>query len=257
MFRLIQCELFKVFRQKKLYVCMLILTAVEISAVFQIHREAAGFTGFEPNGQSFPLIVLRNSIFFIPIMIGILAADTIAEEYRSGNLKRALLCPVSRIDLLHAKIVSLLTVVTILLIFLVLSSYIVGTLAFGWGERTVVGEIFYPSGGGARIAAQIVLLSVLPNLTFGMIVIFIALLTTNSGGSIGAALVLLAVSPLVEGIPQVKYLFIGYQMKVIPFYPLQDMAVMDLWGGLAVILAYFGVLYTGSVMMIRKKDILI
>ncbi|MEF3305682.1 ABC transporter permease [Paenibacillus sp. GYB003] len=257
MSKLIQCELFKVFRQKKLYLFMLILTAVEISAVFQIYRKAAGFTGFGPNGQSFPLTVLQNSTFFIPILIAILAADSIAEEYRSGNLKKALLCPVSRMDLLHAKIVSMFTVVAVLLVFLVLSSYVIGTLSFGWGERTVVDEIVYTFSEGGRLVAQIVLLSVPPNLAFGMIVIIAALLTTNPGGSIGAALVLLAVSPLVEGIPQVRDFFIGYQMRVIPFLPLHDMAAMDLWGGLAVIIVYFGVLYAGSVMMIRKKDILI
>jgi signal transduction histidine kinase len=84
--------------------------------------------------------------------------------------------------------------------------------------------------------AQIVLLSVPPNLAFGMIVIFAALLTTNPGGSLGAALVLLVVSPLVEGIPQVRDFFIGYQMRVIPFLPLHEMAAIDLWGGLAVII---------------------
>ncbi|WP_158289507.1 ABC transporter permease [Paenibacillus flagellatus] len=257
MSKLIQCELFKVFRQKKLYVFMLVLTAAEISAVFQIYREAAGFTGFGPNGQSFPLNVLLNGTFFIPILIAILAAESIAEEYRSGNLKKALLCPVSRMDLLHAKIVSMVTVVAVLLIFLVLSSYVIGTLAFGWGERTVVDEMIYTFSEGIRLVAQIVLLSVPPYLAFGMIVIFIALLTTNPGGSIGAALVLLAVSPLVEGIPQVRSFFIGYQMQVVPFLPLHDMAAMDLWGGLAVSIVYFGVLYAGSVMMIRKKDILI
>lgn len=257
MSKLIQCEMFKVFRQKKLYLFMLILTAVEISAVFRFHREAAGFTGFGPNGQSFPLIVLHNSTFYIPILIAILAADSIAEEYRSGNLKKSLLYPVSRMDLLHAKIVSMFAVVAVLLIFLVFSSYIVGTLAFGWGERTVVDETAYTFGEGVGLVAQIVLLSVLPNLTFGMIVIFVALLTTNPGGSIGAALVLIAVSPFVEGIPQVRYFFIGYQMRVFPLLPLHDRAAMDLWDGLAVILAYFAVLYAGSVMMIRKKDILI
>lgn len=236
---------------------MLILIVAELSAVFQLYREAADFTGFGPNGQSFPLIVLHTSTFFIPILIAILAADSIAEEYRSGTLKQALLSPVSRLDLLHAKIVSMFTVVALLLLFLVISSYVVGTLAFGWGERTVFDETAYTFSEGALLVVQVVVLSVLSYLAFGMIVMFVALLTTNSGGSIGAALVLMAVSPFVERIPQVRIFFIGYQMRVFPFLPLNKIAVTDLLGDLAVILAYFGVLYAGSVMMIRKKDFLI
>ncbi|OZB96568.1 ABC transporter permease [Paenibacillus sp. XY044] len=255
--QLIRCELFKVFRQKKLYMFMLILTAVEISALFQFHWEAAGYTGMGPNGQSFPLLVLNGSSLFIPVFIAVMAADSIAEEYRSGTLKKILLCPIRRMDLLHAKIASLLIVAAMLLLFLILSSYMTGTLAFGWGDRTFAEGTAYPSMEGMRLVGQTFLMSLLPNLAFGLVVMFVALLTMNTGASIGTALVLIAVSPLIEGVPQIRKLFIGYQMRVFPFHPLHHTAAAELGSGSAIILAYIVVLYAGSVMILRKKDILI
>lgn len=256
MSKLIHFELFKVFRQKKLYLFMLILIAVEISAVFQYEWDASGFTDTGPNGQSFPLLILHNGPLFIAIFVAILAADSIAEENRSGTLKKALLCPISRLDLLHAKIVSMFTVILVLLIFLVFSSYVVGTIAFGWGDRTAVGEVVYSFSEGVQLLVHMILLSVPPNLAFGMIIIFVALVTSNPGASIGTALVLIVLSPLLEGISQLEHLFIGYQLRAFPFLPLHDPAAHNLLGGLTVILTYLSVSYTGSVMMIRKKDIL-
>lgn len=257
MIQLIRCELFKVLRQKKLYMFLFILTALEISAVFQFQREAAGISGIGPNGQSFPLLVLNSSSLLIPVFIAILAADSIAEEYRTGTLKRALLCPIRRTDLLHAKIASMLIIAALLLLFLIFSSYVTGTLAYGWGNRTFVEGTVYTSMGGMRLVSQTFLLSLLPNLALVLIVMFAALLTTNTGASIGTALAFIAVTPLMEGIPEIRELWIGYQLRIFPLHSLHHTAAVEVWTGTAILLVYIVVLYAGSVMILRKKDILI
>lgn len=257
MSKLIRYELFKVFRQKKLYVFMLILTAVEIAAVFQYGQGGTGLAAAQPNGQSFPLLLLNTGTLFIPIFIAILAADSIAEEYRGGTLKTVLLCPIDRVELLLAKIASLFVTAAALHIFLLLSAYTVGTLAFGWGDQTFAGGTAYTTMEGIGLVARASLLSLLPELAFGMVVIFAALLTTNTGASIGSALALMAVSPMIEGIPQIRHFFIGYQMRVFPFHAVNHATSLEAWTGLAVILAYIGILYAGSVMILKKKDILI
>jgi len=254
--KLVRCELFKAFRQKKPYLFMLILTAAEIAAVVQHRRGGADGAVAEANGQSFPFLLLDGSAIFFPIFIALLAADSIADEYRSGTLKQTLLCPIGRIALLNAKVASLAVLIAALLVYAIVSSYAVGTLAFGWGDRTVVRGNVFATLDGIGLAAQTLLLSWLPCLAFGLFVLFAAMLTMNAGAAVGTALGLTVLSHMVEGVPGIRDILLTHQMRAFPRLAAGGAAIPDAWAGLGVIAVYIGAFYAGSAIILKKKDIL-
>lgn len=257
MIHLIRGELFKAVRLKKMYFFMCIIAGIEIIQVLQLKWKGANGTSIDLNGQSLAFQLLNSSPQIMIIFIAVLIADMIVDDYRNGTLKLSLLRPVSRVELLNAKVASFILLVAALLVFLVVTSYMIGTLAFGWGDHAAWDGITYTTDEGIWLTLQSALLALLPSLGFGMIVIFIALLSTSMGVTIGLPLGLMVLSPYVEAIQQVKDYFIVYQMHFFHLHVMNNPVSLESIKELISIMVYFGLFYLGSVMIMKKKDILL
>lgn len=156
MLRLIQNELYKMVRLKKLYIFMAILA---VHAWLTVYFYNAGGEWKSvivvPNGQSLPLTLLNSMAQFMIVFIPIYVTDMITSEVNSGTLKLSLLCPVRRIEWLCAKIVSLFAFLVVLLAFSIEAEYVIGTLAFGWGEQTIYAGTLYSQTEGVWLSPGI------------------------------------------------------------------------------------------------------
>lgn len=248
-------ELYKWFRLKKFYLFLGIMVGIETALTLQ-YKFSPPQTGLVPlNGQSLPMALLSELPQITAVFIAVFAADMIADEYRSGAFKLVLLRPVSRVELLTAKVASLLVFVAVMTGAAVISAYIAGTLAFGWGDGALVQGITYAPAKGIIMTLQSALLMLLPGLGFGMMVIYLALLTDSVGITIGGALGLLLLSSLIESFGSVRAYSIIYLMRSFHLDFIRSSPRQDVFTDLATIVLYIVVFYLGSVFILNRKDI--
>ncbi|MBB3128677.1 ABC-type transport system involved in multi-copper enzyme maturation permease subunit [Paenibacillus rhizosphaerae] len=246
---LIQNELYKVFRLKKLYLLTLVALVIEIAAALQ------GKLGGVPSElrrlkiQYFPILLFDYLPFLFVIFAAVFFTDSWVDEYRSGVLKLSLLRPVNRIAFLNAKVISYFVCAAALMGFLLLSAYAVGAILSGWGEHIKIGELLLILKSGA--------VTLLPVFGFGLLVLFIAVLTENMAVTVGCTVGLLLISQMLEISDELRDYSIIYMIQA--FY--KNLFLQFEWEqviiNIAVIAAYIIIFYTGCVLLFRKKDLLI
>lgn len=92
------------------------------------------------NGQIFPVFLLHQiSDTILPLLMIVLLSGIIAEEYKEGTLKLTLLRPISRYELITAKMIAVAVLVILILGVTLVSGYAIGTAVFGW-EGVMKGE---------------------------------------------------------------------------------------------------------------------
>lgn len=245
---LIKNEFYKAFRLKKFYVIILVALAVEIAVALQSKFNGAVSGVPLVNGQNFPLLLIDNFPYLFVIFVAVFIADSWVDEYRTGALKLSLLRPVNRIAFLSAKVVSLFTCSGVIMGFALISAYAIGTLTFGWGENAGLGSVFLTLKSGA--------VTLLPVLGFGLLILFIAILTDNMGVTIGGAFGLMILSQMLEASEGLRDYSIIYLMR--SFYKnlfvqyTQEAVIMNV----VVITAYIMIFYIGCVLAFHKKDVM-
>lgn len=141
-FRVLYVELFKLFRQKRLLVFMLIpiLTAT-LTCFFYTPS-----TGRQTLGPELSVQMLNNVMPFLGFFFVIMVASfLVAEDYDSGTLKLSIMRPVSRFTIFNAKVVTLYTAIfTFYLLFFVVTFFL-PTILFGTNETVVFTQNFQVS----------------------------------------------------------------------------------------------------------------
>ncbi|OZB96569.1 ABC transporter permease [Paenibacillus sp. XY044] len=257
MIRLMQNELYKTFRLKKLYIFMAILA---IHAWLTVHFYTIGGEWKSvivmANGQSLPLTLINSMAQFMTVFIPIYVADLITGEVKTGTLKLSLLRPVRRIEWLNAKIASLFVFITVLLAFSVAAEYVIGTLAFGWGERTLYAGSLYAQTEGVWLTLRLTFSMLLPYMACGLIVVFIAVSAANISTTIGLSIGVLTAAQYLSAFETIKPYSIVNQM-----YFFHEYVHQANWGALlqniAVVAAYIAVFYAVSAMIMKKKDFIL
>ncbi len=146
-------EFRKLIRQKTAYfgiVVILLLTAL-ICVAFYLRGIKHPKEQFEGrlltsllNGVAFSESVLLPSIYILlPMVVGIFTAGTFAGEYQTGLIRTVCMRPVSRWSVMFSKFFAMSIYSYVLLIALMVISYLVGGLAFGFsGDVFVFGPAF-------------------------------------------------------------------------------------------------------------------
>jgi len=245
---LIRNELYKVLRLKKLYLLMLVALTIEIVAALQGKFGGASPELRQPDDQGFPSLLFEHLPFLFVLLATVFMADSWVEEYRSGSLKLSLLRPVSRIAFLNAKVISFFVCAAALMGFALVSAYVVGIIVFGWEGHTAVDELGLIVKSGAA--------TLLPVLGFGLLVLFIAVLTGNMVVTVGCSAGMLFASQLLEVSSGLRDYSIIYMLQVWPKNLILHYEGRQVIRNLVVIAAYIGVFYTGSVHLFRTKDVL-
>lgn len=256
MLGLIKNEIYKVFRLRKFYLFIGIVLAVQLIKVFQY--TFAGNDQFLRllNGQSFPLEIIRSSPLIMVIFISVLVSDMIADEYKKGTFKLVLLRPVSRIQFISAKIIALLVLIISLVCFAIISSYAIGAIAFKWGDTVLLNGIPY-SGNGYAMTFKAALAYILPCFAFGMLVLFIALVSENTGITLALALGLYIISPFIEKYQNIKRYSIINLLHNFNHSILINTDIKEILISVGIMAGYVILLYISSIIFFRKKDVLL
>ena len=146
---MIGVELRLMLRRRRVWLCWVLLCAIPalVAVLLAVTNLApapgqggAFLSAVTSDGQLFPAAALALVLpVFLPITVALVSGDAIAGEASTGTLRYLLVRPVGRLRLLAAKLVSVAAYVLLAVVFVTITSYIVGVLLFGFGADAAVG----------------------------------------------------------------------------------------------------------------------
>ena len=262
MYSIVQNELIKLFARKKVYVFMAILFIITLVSglavyIMSSHLPLAkpGQDSLSMSAQAFPLTILDAMGNTIAIFLIILVADMLTEEYIAGTLKLPLMRPVTRGQLLAGKVLALFLVTVLLHVFVLVTSYIVGTILLGWSGSFIYAQATIPPLNGILMTIGSYFLAIFPVFAFGMIALLFSILLTSSGSVIGIAIGALFSQSIISQVSKQyrPYMILNYFKLYTPIFT-KDWAFF--LQGIVVTLVYGVVFYLMSYYLLKRKDLL-
>lgn len=157
------------------------------------------------NGLFLVFTALTVSLpFFLPLVVGVVAGDSIAGEAGSGTLRYLLTVPVSRGRLLAVKALGVATYTALAVLTVALVGLVTGALLFGLHDVTLLsGDTVSLASGLLRsfgIAAYVIVA------LFGLAAggVFVSTLTENAIGAMATTIGLAVFSALLDAVPQLS-----------------------------------------------------
>lgn len=152
MYKLIQIELYKIFKRRRSYIGFAALIVIILLSHFamlwegqSMHEfitknlsEAFYMQGNLVNGYLISFLVLNFLWVHVPLLIAIVTADLISGESHSGTFRIILTRPVSRTKIITAKFIAAITYTFIFMIIFAVMSLGLGLLIFGKGDLMVI-----------------------------------------------------------------------------------------------------------------------
>lgn len=150
--QLINIELFKIFTKPRTYIgfgaIFVIIVAIEIGIkikgdemlgmIMETLSDKFIFEGKLINMYSVGYIILNTLWIHVPILVALVTGDLLAGEANSGTYRILLTRPISRVKLIISKFIAGWVYTTLLIIFMILLSVVVGGLLFGQGDLLVM-----------------------------------------------------------------------------------------------------------------------
>jgi ABC-2 type transport system permease protein len=148
MMLLIRQELYKIFRRPRTYISFAIIAAISLIVEAAMYADGSSFVdmvmggvtesldvqGNVINGYLITYIILQSLIVQIPLLVALVAGDSIAGEAGNGTLRLLLTRPISRNQLVLAKFYAALIYTMLLLVWLALISLFLSIAIFGTGD---------------------------------------------------------------------------------------------------------------------------
>ena len=290
MYKLLQIELYKIFRRPRTYIAFLAITALVgviqlglvkngddyVNFVMGNVMQSFSFDGKLLNGYLVCYILLQLLLVHVPLLIALVAADMISGEANMGTLRLMLTKPISRSQFLLAKFTASAIYTFMLLVWIAFLALFVIMFLFGVDDMVIqktnylvqlpVGDVFWRYVGAFGFA----LLSMLSVAALGF---FLSNFAENSIGPIVATMSVIIFFTILStmSIPLFQkiqpYLFTTYMVNWKEFFDPKvnaDNAVIV--GSLqhpdriiqsALILVLHIVGFVGATMVLfKKKDIL-
>ena len=152
MWPLLQIELFKISRRPRTYIAFAAITAIVF--IFQFAFKADGqsymdlmlqdvkdtftFARVEAiNGYFMCYIILNTLLIQVPILVALIAADSISGEANMGTLRLLASKPVSRTQIILVKFAAAAIFTIFLLLWMAISALLFSILIFGTGDMLV------------------------------------------------------------------------------------------------------------------------
>jgi ABC-2 type transport system permease protein len=157
------------------------------------------------NGLFLVFTALTVSIpFFLPLVLGVIAGDSIAGEAGLGTLRYLLTVPVTRGRLLAMKALAVATFTTLAVLVVAVVGLIVGALLFGLHALVLLsGDTVGIGSALLRTLGVVVFVSVA---LFGLAAggVFVSTLTENAIAAMAATVSIAVISALLDAIPQLS-----------------------------------------------------
>jgi ABC-2 type transport system permease protein len=296
MLTLLQIELYKISRRPRTYIAFVAIAAIVF--IFQFAFKADGQSymdlmlqdikdSFELektkaiNGYFMCYIILNTLLVQVPILVALIAADSISGEANMGTLRLLMTKPVSRSQLIMVKFAASVIFVIILLIWMAITSLLFSIMIFGAddmlifrskGEESQILLItkddivwrYFAAFGYAAVALTVI----------AALSLLLSIFAENSIGPIIATVCIVIVCTIISNInvpiidKNVKpFLFTSYLVGWKGFFYIGTTEDGETIKGtienlpailrsLLILVAHIVILVTASIMVFKKKDIL-
>ena len=148
MTQLLRIELYKIFKRPRTYISFGIVTAITFVIQLAMLTDGKTFVGFALqgvneqfdihgnilNGYLVAYIILQSLLIHIPLLVALVAGDTLAGEANLGTLRLLLTKPISRSQLVMVKFLSSFIYTVLLIIWLAVVALFLSMLLFGRGD---------------------------------------------------------------------------------------------------------------------------
>lgn len=296
MLNLLQIELFKISRRPRTYIAFAAIAAIVFIFQFAFKADGQSYMNlmlqsvkdtfeFERvraiNGYFMCYIILNTLLIQVPILVALIAADSISGEANMGTLRLLISKPISRTQLILVKFAAATIFTILLLLWMAITSLVFSLMIFGADDML----IFRSKGDESQIllitkddvmwrymaafAYATVALTVIAALS-----LFLSIFAENSIGPIIATVCIVIVCTIISNInvpiidKNVKpFLFTSYLVGWKGFFYIAttDEGVpikgsIENWpsirNSLLILVAHIGLLVAASVIVFKKKDIL-
>ena len=296
MLNLLRIELFKISRRPRTYIAFAAIAAIVFIFQFAFKADGESYMNlmlqsvkdtfeFERvraiNGYFMCYIILNTLLIQVPILVALIAADSISGEANMGTLRLLISKPISRTQLILVKFTAATIFTILLLLWMAVTSLVFSLLIFGADDML----IFRSKGEESQIllitkddvvwrylaafAYATVALTVIAALS-----LFLSIFAENSIGPIIATVCIVIVCTIISNInvpiidKNVKpFLFTSYLVGWKGFFYIATdnegvpiKGSLENWAAirnsLLILLAHIGILVAASVFVFKKKDIL-
>ena len=296
MWNLLQIELFKISKRPRTYIAFAAITAIVF--IFQFAFKADGQSymdlmlqsvkdSFELektkaiNGYFMCYIILNTLLIQVPILVALIAADSISGEANMGTLRLLISKPISRTQLILVKFAAATIFTLMLLVWMAVTALLMSLLIFGVddmlifrvkGEDSQILQItkddimwrYWAAFGYAAVALTVI----------AALALFLSIFAENSIGPIIATVCIVIVCTIISNInvpiidKNVKpYLFTSYLVGWKGFFYIGTNAdgapvkgSIENWPAirksLLILIAHIFVIVAASIIIFKKKDIL-
>jgi ABC-2 type transport system permease protein len=156
MFRLLQIELYKIFKRPRTYIAFAVITVIILLVQVALKFGGREYVGlmmsglnetFEVptkeilNGYLVCFIILNLLLIHVPILVALVAGDMVAGEANMGTLRLLVSKPVSRIQLLIVKFTASSIYTILLLLWVAFFALFLSVLLFGTNDLFVAREL--------------------------------------------------------------------------------------------------------------------
>lgn len=209
--RFARSELGMVFRRRRNVVLLSILGLVPVLISIAVKASRRGgpggsiFGGITGNGLFAALAALLVTIpLFLPLVVSVVAGDSVAGESSSGTLRYLLAVPVGRTRLLGVKLVAIFVWCLACVATVALMGVLAGLVLFPSGEFTLLsgrsvsyaaalGRLLLVAGYGATVLAMV-----------GALGLFVSTMTEVPIAAMAATLTVTVTSEVADAVPQLS-----------------------------------------------------
>ena len=164
---------------------------------------AAYFSQLAGNGVFLTFVALSLLLILVmPVVVGVIAGDSIAGEAGYGTLRYLLAVPAGRTRLLAVKYAAIVVWAVTVTFVVTAIALVVGVGLFGAGPVTLLSGTTVSLADGLVHVLLVTLYVCAAMAAFGAIALAISTFTEHSIGAIAAALMLVVASEVVDNIPQ-------------------------------------------------------
>jgi ABC-2 type transport system permease protein len=208
--RFFRSELSMVFRRRRNIVLLVILALVPVLICVAVKassdrpgRGGTIFGGITDNGLFAALAALLVvTPLFLPLVVSVVAGDSIAGEANSGTLRYLLTVPVGRSRLLAVKLAAITVWCATCVVTVALAGLLAGLVFFPSGELTLLSGRVVPYGEGVLRLALVTAYVAVVVAMVGALGLFVSTMTEVPIAAMAATLTLTIVSEVADAVPQ-------------------------------------------------------
>jgi ABC-2 type transport system permease protein len=157
------------------------------------------------NGLFLVFTALTVSLpFFLPLVVGVVAGDSIAGEAGTGTLRYLLAVPVTRTRLLAVKALGVATFTALAVVVIAVVGLATGAVLFGLGPVTLLSGDTVGLGAGLLRTAGVVVFVIVALLGLAAGGLFVSTLTENAIAAMAATIGIALFSALLDAVPQLS-----------------------------------------------------